>query len=1133
MSITRELDEKIVRLALAKGLLNPEALQQVDAEITREMRTVASDEWSPRIEILIEKGLLDDSIVVALKAEVLSAGGGNAESLDQRTAQIGSVTDSDFTRADEKGRARKSVNYTFGRYERIEFLGEGGMAQVYRAYDPSLDRMVALKFLRMEDPKLAERLMNEARSQARIEHQHVCKVYEVGNVSGTPYIAMQYIKGETFRSFIPNLPTEQKVRLMKDVCEAVHAAHRAGLIHRDLKPGNVMIERNADGRLIPYVMDFGVARDIATGGITMDGAVIGSAWYMPPEQARGEIQKLDRRSDVYSLGATLYEVLSGRLPFETASSVETLLKVINEEPVPLNKRNPQIPDDLVTIVHKCMEKEPSRRYDSARALAEDLGRFLEGEPLLAKSTGPFYRLYRKARKNKTVTLTIIAALVSIAIMAGSLIRSRWEAQRQIEFAGLMAIDVAQMENIMRQSYLWPLHDVVKEKNKVRTLMKNIQSRIQQAGTIADAPGSYALGRGYLILNNAPKAKQYLERAWQIGYQRPEVAYALGLVYGRLYQQELPLIVKISNQEQREIQRAKMREKYLRPALDFLNKGRGAELESSDYVRALILYYQEQNDKALMEVAAGRRKSPEIYEFDLLEGDIHRYFAGAAFSKGDFSKAEKETRLAEEKYRGAANFARSDSRAYSGLCDLGSDIVQRKLYGEGGDISNDIKQSLETCRVAIAADSENATSYAAKSYIYRYLAESQMNSGQDPDAALHEAVLSGKQAILLDPNNGPAHASLATAALYQAENEIGKGKDPQASLDLTIREARLAVPLMARPASSYNVMANAYAALGEYQMSRGVDPRAALQSSIEGYQQALKLNPKFSAPYNNIASVYRDLGVVEMRQGKDPSAMLHKALDNAAEATRLKPNDAYPITESGQCYNELAKYALDTDRDPSEFIQKAIENLSAAARINPEYPLPPLHLAEAFRLSASHAIIAGFDPAPLWQKAEATIQQAWKINPSDAEILNQSALIRLDRAEYYVQKKNDASLDLKHAGDDLNKALEIDPTDSEAYIQKIRILILRIRASGTKTGSEVKDAAEYFKKAIAVNPANADAYLAMAQLDAAVAEALRQEGDSMDAVRDGLAHVERALQIRKGWSKAAGIRARLLDLQARK
>ena len=185
------------------------------------------------------------------------------------------------------------------RYRPVRFLGKGGMGRVYLVLDTRLQREVALKFVRGDDPELTRRILLEARAQARVNHERVCKVYEVGEVAGLTFIAMQYVDGQPLNELGPTLTTEQKAIVMRDVALGVHEAHRVGLIHRDLKPANVMVERASEGGLRPYVMDFGLAKPWNESA-SVTGSVIGTPHYMSPEQARGEVSRLDRRADVYS-----------------------------------------------------------------------------------------------------------------------------------------------------------------------------------------------------------------------------------------------------------------------------------------------------------------------------------------------------------------------------------------------------------------------------------------------------------------------------------------------------------------------------------------------------------------------------------------------------------------------------------------------------------------------------------------------------------------------------------------------------------------------------------------------------------------------------------------------------------------
>ena len=306
-----------------------------------------------------------------------------------------------------------------GGFELLEELGRGGMGVVYKARQVGLNRVVALKMILSgshASPGELARFRREAEAVARLNHPNVVQVHEVGEADGRPFFALEFVEGGSLDRKLAGtpLPPREAAALVEKLAGAMAAAHAAGLIHRDLKPANVLLE--TDGT--PKVTDFGLARRIEAGpGLTTTGAVVGTASYMAPEQAQGG-KEVEPLADVYALGAILYECLTGRPPFRAASAFDTLLQVVNQEPVPPRQLNARVPHDLETIALKCLRKEPGKRYASASALADDLGRFLRGQPIRGRPVGRLERTGKWVRRNPLVAALTAAVAVALLLGAG-------------------------------------------------------------------------------------------------------------------------------------------------------------------------------------------------------------------------------------------------------------------------------------------------------------------------------------------------------------------------------------------------------------------------------------------------------------------------------------------------------------------------------------------------------------------------------------------------------------------------------------------------------------------------------------------------------------------------------------------
>ena len=365
----------------------------------------------------------------------------------------------------------------FGGYDLIEEIGRGGMGVVYKARQIALNRTVALKLiLSGRDASAAEleRFRIEAEAAARLSHPNIVRIFDVGVAEGRPYLSLEYVDAGSLQKKLAAGPLSfrEAAELTRTLALAVHDAHQQGVIHRDLKPDNVLLTANG----VPKITDFGLARrqDEGPAGQTRSGAVLGTPAYMSPEQAAGDRAAIGPATDIYSLGAMLYEMLTGRPPFHAGNVIDVLSAIRNDEPLPPHRLTARLPRDLDTICLKCLAKEPARRFASAETLAADLRRFIDGEPILARRIGIAGGAWRWCRR-KPLVASLLAALV-VACSAGMAgVTWQWRRAEKIAIDAQLDRDEADRQRA----------DAVRERNRAVAEQDRAEAHYLRARQVLD------------------------------------------------------------------------------------------------------------------------------------------------------------------------------------------------------------------------------------------------------------------------------------------------------------------------------------------------------------------------------------------------------------------------------------------------------------------------------------------------------------------------------------------------------------------------------------------------------------------------------------------------------------------------
>ena len=983
------------------------------------------------------------------------------------------------------------------RYELQGLLGKGGMGAVYRARDRRLDRSVAIKFIHGADPNLTMRLLREARAQAQIDHPNICRIYEVGEVEGRAYIALQLVDGEPLHAAAARMVLDEKIAVMRDVAEAVQEAHRLGIVHRDLKPANILVERTEDGRWFPVVMDFGLAREATIEvGLTESGVPLGTPAYMSPEQARGDLRAVDRRSDVYSLGATLFELLAGRPPFTNTSLAQALAQVLHDDPPAPRSLVPSLPVDLETITLKCLAKDPTQRYPSARALAGDLGHYLAGEPILGRRPSLWQRVRLRARRQRALVVLGVWSLAIIAVVAALGIRawiiSRGEISRTAErtrLAERLGRDAKEIELFLRTAYMLPLHDTRPDRARVREQMRAIAATEHDLGELGDALIHEALGRGHLALHEWRDAADELARAAREGLQTPELHAARGRALGELYHRALEDARRFSQDDKDRLRRQQeLAQHHLAPVLAELTQSR-ASGDDAAVLEALIAFYHRDFAAAEQRARQVAGRAPWLFEAGKLAPDAAYGAAVEAFDHGDYDGARPGLERAAALYAEASEVARSDASIYEAAAQAALQRGEAE-FRQGRTPREPLEHALELLDRALRADPDDVSAYTTRAYVLILWYRAPALAGPSEQRPLLDRIVqAATRATEVGPHDARAWDALGNAHYFRGVYEDKQGGDAVRWWNLAQDEIGRALAIDPDDLWANNDGGIVHACLGDSLDKAGRDPTPEYEQAARRYERATAIDPRYLFGWSNQASLYATIAEYHLASGIDPRAAVDSARRTGERGLQIDPNYAPLLNTLARAQVAAMQWLAERSGDPAALAtarHHLDDCLARSAQVRPgQWGVAYYRLAAA--------------------AAEATFQARRPADPTSALDAGRRAL---------------------------GEVTPIVPASSRAYV-RIEAAHLALAdalwaaRSGRDPAAALAAARAEAEAAIALDPQLAEAQVAAAEVDLQLATLARTPG----AVARGLDHADQALQRKPRLAAARAARDALARLPA--
>ncbi|GEM_PF-2666498 len=989
-----------------------------------------------------------------------------------------------------------------GKYRVVAELGRGGMGIVYRAWDNELRRDVAIKLLRVHDrsnPEMASRILREARTAAPLDHPGIVPIFESGEVGGTPYYVMAFVEGRTLAALLRDdglPPMRERARIVRDAAEAVAHAHAHNVVHRDIKPSNLMLDR--DGRI--HVLDFGLAKNLQDATqLTATGQIIGTAAYMPPEQIDGPADRTVPASDVYALGAVLYETLTGQPPFTGESFTQIVVRSLARDPESPRLRDPKVPQDLETICLKALRKVPSERYPSARELADDLARFLCGEAILARPESIREKAVRWLRRHRAASIAAAVAVGALAI-AGV---ERWDAARGAEEQARIEQEFLQF---LREIALTDLRVTLdlRRQGVVGDAPNRLLERLERAAreTTRRAPAlaepNFHLGRMERALQRFPEALAEQEAALT---KEPDFApslYERAVLRVHFFRRRVAALrEQWDRRAARELASAVAQPGLGQQALPA--RPSDAELAGDDPEARTLLAGTQADLTALDRGHAGSGDPLGVSTAMSMCARGLFLLYGADGSRRDEGRARLEEALLSDPTLEEAREGLADAELADGELD---GVIA--VYGSG-----------------IAADRGYVPFRLGSGRALLLRAQQAQRGAEDPDPWFEQSVAAFAEAIRIAPLWPDGWIGRGRAHVAWGDRVGDQGGDPQPHLRLAVEDLDRALAIEPLSVEARQARGWALAVLGSHEAERGGDARPWYRRSVVDYDAALA-DGGTADGFEGRAEVRRWWAMEAKSRGEDPTEQFLAALDDYTKALALDVRSYSAWRRRAGVRLAMAAYGKTRGVDPSAALPEVLADLERARELNPGHVGLWLELGILHSMWGQHLAGLGEDPSGQFRPGVECLEKAERMTPSLASISDHRAALEWSWGEFELRSGRDPAGHLDLAEAHATRSRELAPNLYMIYETLGVLRTLRGRDAerrGIDPVEHYRRAVEEYSTGMVKNSRATGCLLGRAEARRRWASYLaRTGGDAAALFGEALEDVEHALSIDSTWDE---------------